>query len=148
MEGLVFTGPIFYQRLKHMVQDKLHVRHRGPVDVLTLAPPKGKRREGGFRIGEMETWGLFSHGAAAALQDRLMESSDQIEALVCNYCGDFMISDFENKSVGMCKSYECSKKVPSGTLTRMPNILKVLKHELQGMLMHPRLLTQKSTYVT
>ncbi|XP_075591014.1 LOW QUALITY PROTEIN: DNA-directed RNA polymerase I subunit RPA2 homolog [Dermatophagoides farinae] len=86
----IFVGVIYYQRLRHMINDKFQCRSTGPIDALTLQPLKGRKRGGGVRLGEMERDGLLSHGAVAVLQDRFITCSDGHEAWACYKCGSIL----------------------------------------------------------
>jgi len=86
----IYLGVVFYQRLRHMVNDKFQVRTTGPVHALTRQPVKGRKRAGGIRFGEMERDALLAHGTSFLLQDRLFHCSDATTAYVCRTCGSLL----------------------------------------------------------
>ncbi|KAF2012366.1 beta and beta-prime subunits of DNA dependent RNA-polymerase [Aaosphaeria arxii CBS 175.79] len=101
----IYIGVVYYQRLRHMVNDKYQVRTTGPVNSLTGQPIKGRKKGGGIRVGEMERDALLAHGTAFLLQDRLMNCSDYTKAAVCRACGSFLstaptVTEFTRKKKG------------------------------------------------
>ncbi|KAG6374064.1 beta and beta-prime subunits of DNA dependent RNA-polymerase [Boletus reticuloceps] len=130
MEAYVFFGPIYYQKLKHMVLDKMHARARGPRATLTRQPTEGRSREGGLRLGEMERDCLIGYGATQLLLERLMISSDKFEVNACQECG---LMGYH----GWCTYCKSSKKM--ATLT-IPYAAKLLFQELMAMNVVPRLI--------
>ena len=134
IKAKIFIGPTYYQRLKHMVNDKIHSRGRGPVQILTRQPVEGRSRDGGLRFGEMEKDCMISHGAAAFLKERLLDQSDAYTTNVCNICGHFAINNLESKSI-YCKG---CKSADTSEIT-IPYACKLLFQELQGANIVPRI---------
>ena len=118
----VFSGPIFYQRLKHMVVDKMHARSRGPRAMLTRQPLEGRSKEGGLRIGEMEKDCVIGYGASCLLLERLMISSDLFTAHICAKCGYL--------GMGYCQF--CRDGTNIGKV-KLPYAFKLLTQELMSM---------------
>jgi len=86
----IYIGPVYYQRLRHMVSDKFQVRSTGPINPLTRQPIKGRKFGGGIRLGEMERDSLLAHGAAYILHDRLHTCSDYTTLDACAGCGSIL----------------------------------------------------------
>ena len=140
VECSVFMGPVFYQRLKHMVNDKTHSRSIGPMVNLTRQPAEGRSRDGGLRFGEMERDCMVSHGASRFTQDRMYYSSDKYEVYVCKQCG--LISaynDSASSSIHHCKT--CDNRT-NFALVKIPYACKLIFHELQSMNVVPRIITE------
>ena len=157
----IFIGVVYYQRLRHMVNDKYQVRTTGPINSLTGQPIKGRKRGGGIRVGEMERDALLAHGTAFLLQDRLFNCSDYTKTTLCRSCGSFLsttptINEFTRKKRGglTVRCRRCAKLADntapksdvwtdgqgirySGgsdiSVVAVPGVLKYLDTELAGM---------------
>jgi len=145
-ETNVFIGPVFYQRLKHMVNDKQHSRSIGPMVNLTRQPAEGRARDGGFRMGEMEKDGLLAHGVSRFCRERLFDVSDKYSVYVCKKCG--MIAQYNDKGFTMQKStftvHRCSvcENTTEFAYVEIPYAFKLMAQELQTINCIPRLLTE------
>ncbi|WVZ78285.1 hypothetical protein U9M48_026024 [Paspalum notatum var. saurae] len=135
LEAYIFMGPIYYQKLKHMVLDKMHARASGPRVLLTRQPTEGRSRDGGLRLGEMERDCLIAYGASMLIFERLMLSSDPYQVQVCRKCGLLGYYNHKLKAAycSMCKNGENMAKM------RLPYACKLLFQELQSMNVVPRL---------
>ncbi|KAK9824521.1 hypothetical protein WJX72_011068 [[Myrmecia] bisecta] len=135
LQAYIFMGPVYYQKLKHMVLDKMHARARGPRVVLTRQPTEGRSRDGGLRLGEMERDCLIGYGASMLLLERLMISSDEFEVHVCTHCG---LLGYYNAHLGcaVCPSTKSSEHMAT---MKLPYACKLLFQELQSMNIIPRL---------
>lgn len=134
----IFIGPVYYQRLKHMVVDKQHSRSIGPMVNLTRQPAEGRSRDGGLRFGEMERDCMMSHGASRFTRERLYDVSDKYKVYICNQCG--LTASFNDElHIHLCRT--CENRT-SFSLVEIPYACKLLFQELTTMNVVPRLLTE------
>ncbi|KAJ2416457.1 DNA-dependent RNA polymerase II [Coemansia sp. RSA 2530] len=132
----VFLGPTYYQRLKHMVDDKIHSRARGPLQILTRQPVEGRARDGGLRFGEMERDVMIAHGVAQFLKERLFDVSDAYRVHVCDLCGLMVVASLK-KNQFECRA--CKNKTRISQV-HIPYACKLLFQELMSMNIAPRLM--------
>ena len=109
----VTVGYMYYLKLHHLVDDKIHARSTGPYSLVTQQPLGGKAQFGGQRFGEMEVWALEAYGAAYTLQEILTVKSDDV--------------------VGRVKTYEAIVKGQNVPQSGVPESFKVLVKELQSL---------------
>jgi len=121
MEADIFMGPIYYQRLKQMVEDKINYRATGPKKALTHQPTQGRSDEVGMRIGEMERDVLIAHGMSKFLRESMMERSDKATYQI-------------DKETGLIDT--------SRETIEMPYTMGLLTRELEAMHIVPRIETE------
>jgi DNA-directed RNA polymerase II subunit RPB2 len=138
LEAQVFFGPTYYQRLKHMVDDKIHSRARGKMTNIARQPVEGRSRGGGLRFGEMERDCIISHGAALFLRERLFDQSDKYECNLCDRCGLVAIGIEKEPERARCKGCEQNTEI---SRIDIPYSMKLLCQELMSMSIAPRLYT-------
>jgi DNA-directed RNA polymerase beta subunit/intein/homing endonuclease len=148
LETDIFIGPVYYQRLKHMVNDKEHSRAMGPMVNLTRQPAEGRSRDGGFRIGEMERDVMIAHGMTKFCRERMYTVSDKYAVHVCKKCG--MIATYNNGDFGPMRAkpemvvHHC-KTCNNSTdfaYVEIPYAYKLMSQELQAINIVPRIITE------
>ncbi len=120
-ENRVSVGYMYYLKLAHLVDDKIHARSTGPYSLVTQQPLGGKAQFGGQRFGEMEVWALEAYGAANTLQEILTVKSDDV--------------------VGRVKTYEAIVKGENVPQPGVPESFKVLIKELQSLALDMKVLS-------
>ena len=119
----VFVGYMYYLKLHHLVDDKMHARSTGPYSLVTQQPLGGKAQFGGQRLGEMEVWALEAYGAANTLQELMTIKSDDM--------------------IGRAKIYESIVKGDPSTSAGIPESFNVLVQELRGLALDVRIFDSK-----
>jgi DNA-directed RNA polymerase II subunit RPB2 len=125
-----FYGPTYYQRLKHMVDDKIHSRESGPVQLLTRQPAEGRSRDGGLRLGEMERDVFIAHGIPKFLKERMMDSSDLFKVYVSKKEEAIIIG---NPDTNVFKYNGQHIKDDEIMQIQLPYAMKLLLQELESM---------------
>lgn len=144
MEADIYCCPMYYMRLKHMVEDKIHARSRGPVQILTRQPAGGRSKDGGLRFGEMERDCAVAHGAPNLLRDRLFFESDYYAAWVCEACGKFAQAPRPVASKSLLLRSEtafcrpCNRTVGI-SVVEIPYAAKLFSQELEALHMNTQL---------
>ena len=124
----VTVGYVYFLKLAHLVDDKIHARSTGPYSLVTQQPLGGKAQFGGQRFGEMEVWALYAYGAAYTLQEILTVKSDDI--------------------VGRVKTYEAIVKGHNVPKPGVPESFRVLVKELQSLGLNMRVLDKHGGEIT
>ncbi|KAI9925722.1 hypothetical protein ASPWEDRAFT_42380 [Aspergillus wentii DTO 134E9] len=137
----VFLGPTYYQRLRHMVDDKIHARARGPTQILTRQPVEGRARDGGLRFGEMERDCMIAHGASSFLKERLFDVSDPFRVHICDDCG--LMTPVAKLKKGLFECRLCNNKHRISQV-HIPYAAKLLFQELASMNIAARMFTDRS----
>ncbi|MEE0229651.1 MAG: DNA-directed RNA polymerase subunit beta [Peptococcaceae bacterium] len=127
LDNAVTVGYMYYLKLAHLVDDKIHARSIGPYSLVTQQPLGGKAQFGGQRFGEMEVWALEAYGASHTLQEMLTVKSDDV--------------------VGRVKTYEAIVKGENLPEAGVPEAFKVLMKELQALCLDIRILDEDNNEI-
>jgi DNA-directed RNA polymerase II subunit RPB2 len=131
---LIFNGVCYYQRLRHMVIDKIHVRSRGGTCGLTRQPYEGRSKGGGLRFGCMERDCISALGLSGFLKDRMVEQSDETEVGFCKICGLIAIVIKEDVDAGIPERRECRLcQTNQVGMVKFPYATKLMIQEFAGM---------------
>jgi DNA-directed RNA polymerase subunit B' len=133
-EGQILIGPCYFQKLHHMVANKIHARARGPVTLLTKQPTAGRSKQGGLRLGEMEKDCLIAHGAALLLKERF--SSDKSKIPICIKCG---LPAIDDKIRGKMYCPVCKKA--DIRFVEIAYAFKLMLDELKCLGIYPKIMT-------
>lgn len=129
LQALVTIGPTFYQRLDHMVEDKIKVRgNTGPVHLLTRQPVKDRNSQGGVKFGEMERDCMLGHGASATLRERYFLLSDPYKMNICQPCR--RPATMDSSRIPKCQFCKSGKHIVQ---IQIPYACKLLWQELLSM---------------
>ncbi len=129
----IFQGIVYYNRLHHMVSNKMQVRSRGTVQILTHQPTEGKARLGGLRFGEMERDVLVAYGASLLLKERMLDQSDKATVLICKECGSIGYRDYA-KRVEVCPLCNSNKLAE----VEISYAFKLLLDEIKSLHIRPQ----------
>ena len=135
-ESKILIGSCYYQKLHHMVANKLQARARGPVTLLTKQPTAGRIKQGGLRIGEMEKDCIIAHGASLVLKERF--SSDEYKIPICLKCGLVAIDD-----ISKGRKYCTICKKSSITNVSMSYAFKLMLDELKCLGIYPKIVLEE-----
>uniref|UniRef100_A0A6C0J4K0 DNA-directed RNA polymerase n=1 Tax=viral metagenome TaxID=1070528 RepID=A0A6C0J4K0_9ZZZZ len=130
MNSTIYIGPTYYQRLKHMVEDKIHSRISGQVHTTTRQPTEGRSRDGGLRLGEMERDSILAHGATQFIKERFMDASDIFRVYVSKTEQSIVVA---NPDENIYKYG--GKNIPKNDVVevQLPYAMKLLLHEMTAM---------------
>lgn len=151
MKHMIFIGPVFYQRLKHLVEDKIHSRAKGATTSLTRQAPEGRSRDGGLRLGEMERDALLAHGLAKFIKEKLLDNADAYTTYVCGKCGLFAQRAVRknsktyatNNDTYFCKSCDNYNEIYR---IKIPYAFKLMLQEVTSLCIAPRIRCVKTLY--
>lgn len=130
-----------------MVSDKFQARTTGPIDSKTHQPVKGRKREGGIRLGEMERDALIAHGTPCIIQDRLLNNSDKTCENICTHCGSLIsivnkagADDMKKNSCNICGKNKSIEKI------QIPYVMRYLSAELSSVNIDLKLSVKNSNF--
>ena len=148
MNAEIFIGPMYYYRLKHMVADKINYRGAvGGVDALTGQPAKGRARNGGLKIGEMEMSSILAHGSATFLKEAIVDKSDGVirqpgktenvktQHAYLDSHGDIIVSNYDKKL------FLTQNVTPDVSAVRLPKSFQLMQNELRSACINMQLKT-------